>query len=63
MSTKTTSEVELELGVTYARLWQAIKRRKIPAPAKTGAGDYAWTRRDIERARRALTKQEAVSVA
>jgi hypothetical protein len=42
------------LDVPYYRLFALIRDGKLAPPPKDSSGDYVWTERDIEGARRAL---------
>jgi hypothetical protein len=58
-----TAAVSRELGTTYHRLFGLIRYGKLPPPARDSSGDYVWTRREVERARRMLGagRQEVTS--
>jgi hypothetical protein len=62
-----TSQAIRSLGTTYYRLISALRCGKLPPPAKDCSGDFIWTPKDIENARRALAvdlrrrKREAVT--
>jgi hypothetical protein len=43
-----------ELRTSYFKLYGLLRYNKIPPPAKDSSGDYLWTLRDLERARKAL---------
>jgi hypothetical protein len=43
-----------ELGVSYSRLINLIRFRRMDPPAKDSSNDYVWTEQDLERARQAL---------
>jgi hypothetical protein len=51
-----TNEVSQTLRCSAARLIYLVGRRRIPAPTKNRFGNYSWTRADIARAARALSK-------
>jgi hypothetical protein len=42
------------LKISYYRLISLLRSEKLPAPQKDASGDYIWTERDLENARRAL---------
>ena len=46
------------LGLSYSRLYYALRNGHIPAPPKDESGDYVWTDADIERAREALALRQ-----
>jgi hypothetical protein len=44
-----------ELGVSYHRLINLVRFRKIEPPLRDTSGDYLWSDGDLGRARTALT--------
>jgi hypothetical protein len=44
----------VELGVSYHRLINLVRFRKIPAPARDSSGDFLWSDVDLAHARQAL---------
>jgi hypothetical protein len=49
-----------ELGTTYHRLIGLLRFGKITPPGRDSSGDYVWSQRDLERARRALEGKRAL---
>ena len=49
-----TMAVAAELGVPYHRIFGLLRSGKIVPPGKDTSGDYIWTERELEMARRAL---------
>ena len=54
MRFRTTREVADELGVKYFQLFNLVRYGHIPAPPKTGSGDYCWSDYDVAAARRII---------
>jgi DNA-binding transcriptional MerR regulator len=57
---KSTAAAEA-LGVPYYSLHYLVRSGKVPPPARDTSGDFVWTERDLQRARRALERRKAVS--
>jgi hypothetical protein len=49
-----------QLGVTYNRLYDLLRFRKIAPPPRDSSGQFVWTAADLERARVALAAGRAV---
>jgi hypothetical protein len=43
-----------ELGISYYKLMNLLRSRRIPLPVKDSSGDFIWSDQDIENARKAL---------
>ena len=54
MSTKSTREVAIELGTTPVKLLLKIRNSILPEPKNKASGQYRWTERDIETAKKVL---------
>jgi hypothetical protein len=54
MSFLKTAAVADLLGVSYYKIIELLRSRKIPAPQKDSSGDYVWLEGDIQAARAAL---------
>jgi predicted DNA-binding transcriptional regulator AlpA len=52
-----TIEVADQLGVRDSQLYSLLRGRKLPEPEKDSAGDYCWSKEDVERARQILAKR------
>jgi predicted DNA-binding transcriptional regulator AlpA len=52
-----TIEVADLLGVQDAWLYSLLRTRRLPLPAKDAAGDFDWSKEDIENARQAFAKR------
>ncbi len=53
-----TIEVADRLGVRDSHLYSLLRARKIPEPNRDAAGDFDWSKDDVERARQALAKRQ-----
>jgi hypothetical protein len=42
------------LGVSYYRLFELLRSKRLAPPRKDSSGDYVWTQDDVQRARLAL---------
>jgi hypothetical protein len=42
------------LGISYSRLINLLRTRRLVPPQKDTSGDYVWTSEDVERARQVL---------
>ena len=50
-------QVAARLGVNYWRLMNLLRSRKIPPPPKDSSGDYVWSKRHVEAAKKALDRK------
>jgi hypothetical protein len=50
MSFRNTREAAQLLGISESRLSRAVWTRRVDPPVKSPAGDFLWTRADVERA-------------
>jgi hypothetical protein len=55
---RSTREVAGLLGLPVSRLTRALWLRQFVVPTKSPAGDYLWTRKDMERASWALLHRD-----
>jgi predicted site-specific integrase-resolvase len=59
MSYFKTAGVAKHLGVSYAKLFELMRRGRLIPPAKDSSGDYIWSDEDIRRAGDALASTRA----
>jgi hypothetical protein len=54
MTYQKTPAVADALGISYSRLINFLRTRRLNPPQKDTSGDYVWTPEDVERARQVL---------
>jgi hypothetical protein len=55
---KKTPAVADEIGVSYVRLYNLLRYRKIDPPARDTSGDFVWSPKDVDAAQKAIQTSE-----
>jgi hypothetical protein len=59
MTYQKTPAVADQLGISYTRLINLLRTRRLIPPQKDTSGDYVWSLEDVERARQVLAATPA----
>jgi hypothetical protein len=59
MTYQKTPAVADQLGISYSRLINLLRTRRLDPPQKDTSGDYVWSPEDVERARQVLAATPA----